>query len=377
MEPVLSGGVASRLLPSPALSRPLKRPAFGLTAPRSGRREPLDARAAARSLAALSRPGSSVRNGLACAGAWVPGAISAVRTVGTTVPTAGRVFARVELATDLEGAGAARAAPGARASAAMASVRRHVRPVWRARWGVICSGPRSNREAPFFAAARTLSRAEGRFRCVATQDRRRTSRLGLPLALTPQARHDLATVNVVFLSPHFPPNWWHFCRGLRQAGATVLGLGDAPYEWLSPELRETLTEYFKVDDMHNYDELLRAVGHFTHRHGKIDRLDSLNEYWLETEARLRTDFNIPGIGQRAIARMKRKSLMKGRFARTGLRVPRGRVCRSTRATRAFVNEVGYPVVAKPDAGVGAARTYKIENEADLDRYLRDKLAVDY
>src|SRR6266568_1418981 len=111
MEPVLSGGVASRLLPSPALSRPLKRPAFGLTAPRSGRREPLDARAAARSLAALSRPGSSVRNGLACAGAWVPGAISAVRTVGTTVPTAGRVFARVELATDLEGAGAARATP--------------------------------------------------------------------------------------------------------------------------------------------------------------------------------------------------------------------------------------------------------------------------
>jgi hypothetical protein len=198
-----------------------------------------------------------------------------------------------------------------------------------------------------------------------------------PLALAPQARNDLASVNVVFLSPHFPPNWWHFCRGLRQAGATVLGLGDAPYEWLSPELRDTLTEYFKVNDMHNYDELLRAIGHFTHRHGKIDRLDSLNEYWLETEARLRTDFNIPGIDQRAIARMKRKSLMKGRFERAGLRVPRGRVCRSPRVARRFVAEVGYPVVAKPDAGVGAARTYKLENEADLDRYLRDKLPVDY
>ncbi len=47
--------------------------------------------------------------------------------------------------------------------------------------------------------------------------------------------------------------------------------------------------------MHQYDELLRALGYFTHHYGKIDRLDSLNEYWLETEAQLRTDFNIFGL----------------------------------------------------------------------------------
>ena len=57
---------------------------------------------------------------------------------------------------------------------------------------------------------------------------------------------------------------------------------------------EALTEYYRVDDMHSYDQLLRACGHFTHRYGKIDRLDSHTEYWMETEARLRTDFNILG-----------------------------------------------------------------------------------
>ena len=31
----------------------------------------------------------------------------------------------------------------------------------------------------------------------------------------------------------------------------------------------------------------------------------------------------------------------------------------------FVNEVGYPVFAKPDSGVGAADTFKIKNEQDL------------
>jgi len=59
-----------------------------------------------------------------------------------------------------------------------------------------------------------------------------------------------------------------------------------------------LTEYYKVNDMHSYDELLRALGYFTHHYGKLDRIDSLNEYWLETEAELRTDFNIPGLKTR-------------------------------------------------------------------------------
>jgi hypothetical protein len=34
-------------------------------------------------------------------------------------------------------------------------------------------------------------------------------------------------------------------------------------------------------------------------------------------------------------------------------------------------------VAKPDVGVGAARTYKIENEAELEAYLADKPPTDY
>src|SRR5271170_852849 len=102
-------------------------------------------------------------------------------------------------------------------------------------------------------------------------------------------------MNVVFLSPHFPPNFYQFCVRLREAGAHVLGLADVPAEWLRPELRNCLTEYYRVNDLHNYDQLVRALGHFTHRWGKIDRIDSHNEYWLETEAALRTDFNIPGV----------------------------------------------------------------------------------
>jgi hypothetical protein len=184
-------------------------------------------------------------------------------------------------------------------------------------------------------------------------------------------------MNVVFLSPHFPPTMALFCVRLREVGATVLGIADAPYESLRPDLRDALTEYYRVEDMHDFDALVRALGWFTHRHGRIDRLDSLNEYWLETEARLRTAFDIPGIRLGAISRIKRKSAMKRIFERAGVPVAPGRLCRTAAQTRAFVEAVGYPVIAKPDVGVGAARTYRLDTDDDLAGYLEDKPRVDY
>ena len=184
-------------------------------------------------------------------------------------------------------------------------------------------------------------------------------------------------MNVVFFSPHFPPNLYLFCVRLRELGATVLGIADAQHDQLRPELRNALTEYYRVGDLHDFDALVRALGWFTHKHGKIDRLESLNEYWLETDARLRTEFNIPGLRVGEMMRIKRKSAMKRVFERAGVHVARGRVCRTPAAVRRFVTEVGYPVIAKPDVGVGAARTYQIADTSALGAYLTDFPQVDY
>jgi hypothetical protein len=179
-------------------------------------------------------------------------------------------------------------------------------------------------------------------------------------------------MNVVFLSPHFPPNLFLFCVRLRELGANVLGIADAPYDSLRPELRGALTEYYRVGDMHDFEGLVRALGYFTHHYGKIDRIDSLNEYWLETEARLRTEFNIAGLHAGEMRRIKSKSAMKRVFERAGVHVARGRIARNASAARDFIEEVGYPIIAKPDVGVGAARTYRIENDDDLEAYLGDR-----
>jgi len=65
---------------------------------------------------------------------------------------------------------------------------------------------------------------------------------------------------------------------LKDMGINVLGIADAPYEELNDELKGALTEYYKVDNMEDYDQVLKAVGFFTHKYGKIDRVESHNEH---------------------------------------------------------------------------------------------------
>lgn len=184
-------------------------------------------------------------------------------------------------------------------------------------------------------------------------------------------------MNFVFLSPHFPPNFSQFAMRLKAQGVTVLGLADEHYDALRPEVKAALTEYYRVNNMENYDELVRALGYFTHRFGKLDRIDSHNEYWLETEARLRTDFNMAGIKMDDIQRVKRKSLMKQTFIDAGIKVARGVLAKDLKEARKFAKLTGYPLVAKPDIGVGAAATFKIESEADLERFFFLKPPVEY
>jgi len=184
-------------------------------------------------------------------------------------------------------------------------------------------------------------------------------------------------MNVIHFSPHFPDNYYPFSVGLKQAGANALGIGDAPYESLRPELQGALTEYYRVDSMEDYDQVLRAVGYLTHRYGKIDRIDSFNEHWLDLEARIRTDFNMFGLKTDTIETVKRKSKMKERFQQAGIAVARGRVVRDIDAGRALIRETGYPVVAKPDRGVGAMHTSRIRSDAELAAFFRIKPDADF
>ena len=179
--------------------------------------------------------------------------------------------------------------------------------------------------------------------------------------------------NFIFISPNFPTNYWHFCRELKKNGLNVLGIGDQPYNELSDDLKDSLNEYYKVSSLENDDEVYRAVAFLTYKHGPIDWLESNNEYWLERDARLRTDFNITSGFQAAdIPNIKFKSRMKKFYEQAGIPVARYHMVDTPENCSAFIREVSYPVVAKPDNGVGASHTFKIENEDQLKQFFELK-----
>ena len=184
-------------------------------------------------------------------------------------------------------------------------------------------------------------------------------------------------MNVVFLSPHFPPSYYLFCVALKHLGANVLAIAEESYEHLHPELRQSLTEYYRVGSLEDYDQAVRACGYFTYRYGRIDRIASHNEHWLELEAYLRESFNVFGPKVSDIDGIRRKSRMKQKFAASGIGVAPGRPVRTLDELQGFIDEVGYPVIAKPDKGVGAIGTYKLSNESDVREFIRGKPDVDY
>ena len=179
--------------------------------------------------------------------------------------------------------------------------------------------------------------------------------------------------NFVFISPNFPVNYWKFCAELKNNGLRVLGIGDSPYDDLLPELRDALHEYYKVSSLENYEEVFRAVAFFTYKYGKIDWLESNNEYWLERDAKLRTEFHITsGFQEADMFKVKYKSAMKAFYDKAGIPTARYHIVDDFASTRDFANMVGYPVVVKPDNGVGASHTYRLKSDEELEYFFATK-----
>lgn len=180
-------------------------------------------------------------------------------------------------------------------------------------------------------------------------------------------------MNFIFISPNFPQKYWQFCAALKKNGVNVFGIADAPYDELVPELKSALTEYYRVENMEDYNQMYRAVAYFAFKYGRIDWLESNNEYWLEQDARLRTDFNIcSGIKTDRIDSIKEKSEMKKYYAKGGIRTARQiKASEGLEAVLHFGTEAGYPLFSKPDVGVGAGGAHKLNNEDEVRRFFKN------
>ena len=185
-------------------------------------------------------------------------------------------------------------------------------------------------------------------------------------------------MNFIFISPNFPTIYSQFIKALHDRGVTVLGIGDTPYDNLNSECKENLTEYCFCSDLGNLQWMKNTVDYLKSKYGPISYLESNNEFWLESDAKLREYADvINGLRPADMENIKYKSKMKAGFIKAGVKVARHILVESIEQCERFIEEVNYPVFAKPDNGVGAAATYKITNHDELMDFFYSKGDVLY
>jgi hypothetical protein len=185
----------------------------------------------------------------------------------------------------------------------------------------------------------------------------------------------------LYISPEFPPNYARFIAQLHALGVRVWGLGEADFYFMPESLRSALTWYVQADlnnvnaVAHAVDELLKqkkAAGHA----GNFDLVESHNEQWLTLEAIINEKYSIDGIKKQDLPRLKKKSRMKQLFKDLGLPVARGERVADIEQTMDLAHTLGYPLILKPDEGVGAGGIYRVENKSQLESHL-SRIKGDY
>lgn len=179
-------------------------------------------------------------------------------------------------------------------------------------------------------------------------------------------------MNYVFISPHFPNTYYLFCKALKERGVNVLGITDIPTDYLPQEVKNNLTDHYKVDSLGNMDQKRNAMNYFIAKYGPVDYIESNNEFWLDDDAELRKEFKVTtGPLPEDIQVFNRKSLMKEYYKKAGVSTARWALTSNFDSAKAFVAKVGFPIVIKPDHGMGASNTYKLTNLDGLRHFFNE------
>ena len=177
-------------------------------------------------------------------------------------------------------------------------------------------------------------------------------------------------MHVVFAVPFLMPATLRFVRGaLGVPGVRLSVLSQDPLEKLPPDLAGRLAGYVQVRDALDAAVLERGTAELARRVGPVARLIGSLEQLQEPLAVACAALGLPGLSVEAARNFRDKARMKDVLRAHGLPCARHCLAASAAEARAFVAERGFPVVAKPPAGAGAAATHRIDDGATLERYL--------
>lgn len=177
-------------------------------------------------------------------------------------------------------------------------------------------------------------------------------------------------MHVIFVEPGFPYNQRQFVRALHAVGARVTGVGEAPLDALPGEVRGWLYRYEQVPSVVHEPSMLAAVRRIQGREW-VDRLEATVEAHVMAAARVREACGIPGTSVQTAYLCRDKPAMKEALRTAGIPCAQSTGTNSPDEVRAFARQVGYPLIVKPRDAAGAAGTWRVDDDGDLERVIKE------
>ena len=182
-------------------------------------------------------------------------------------------------------------------------------------------------------------------------------------------------MNIIFIEPSFPYNQRDFVRGLYEAGANIIGIGERPEEYLADDVKHWLGHYVQVQSVVHEPTLLSAVRHIQGL-VYVDRMEATVEAHIMAAARVREATGIPGTSVKTAYLCRDKPAMKDTLREAGIACAQSTRADDPAIAREFARQVGYPLIIKPPDGAGAAGTWKVRDDSELEQVLVESGVVD-
>ncbi len=171
--------------------------------------------------------------------------------------------------------------------------------------------------------------------------------------------------HVVFVAPRFLENTNRYVAafaGLDGVTLTVVSLD--PEAAIPRALQRRVAGHYRVDALGG-EALTVAVRAIARGVGPVDRLTAALEQLQLPMAEVRDALGIEGIGASVAQSFRDKDRMKTVLREHGVPVAASALVASPKELHAFIDRLGFPVIVKPQAGLGTQGTYRVTSASDL------------
>lgn len=172
--------------------------------------------------------------------------------------------------------------------------------------------------------------------------------------------------HVVFIAPRFLENTLNYVRAFAALPEVTLSVvSEDPEEAISRDLKPRIAGHYRVARSLESEHLIPAVRAISKGIGKVDRLTGALEQLQLPLAEVRDALGIEGMSAQVARNFRDKDRMKEVLRAHGVPVARSALVTSAAELADFLDRVGFPIIAKPPAGLGARNTHRISNSAEL------------